>query len=71
MSRYLYALGRFSFHRRWVVLGVWLALLLGMAAAFVGLRGDPSDNFTIPGTESQRAVEQLQRNLPAFAGAQT
>lgn len=71
MSRYLYALGRFSFHRRRVVLGVWLALLLGMAAAFVGLRGDPSDNFTIPGTESQRAVEQLQQNLPAFAGAQT
>lgn len=71
MSRYLYALGRFSFHRRWVVLGVWLAVLLGSASAFLGLRGQPSDNFTIPGTESQRAVEQLQQNLPAFAGAQT
>lgn len=71
MSRYLYALGRFSFHRRWVVLGVWLAVLLGTASAFIGLRGQPTDNFSIPGTESQRAVEQLQQNLPAFAGAQT
>ncbi|WP_235571414.1 MMPL family transporter [Mycobacterium sp. Root265] len=71
VSRYLYALGRFSFHRRWLVLGVWLAVLLGMAAAFIGLRGQPSDNFSIPGTESQRAVEQLQQNLPAFSGAQT
>src|SRR6478735_7258550 len=42
-----------------------------MASAFIGLRGEPSDNFSIPGTESQRAVEQLQQNLPAFAGAQT
>lgn len=71
MSRYLYALGGFSFRRRWLVLGVWLTVLLGFALAFVGFRGEPSDNFTIPGTESQRAVEQLQQNLPAFAGAQT
>lgn len=30
-----------------------------------------SDNFAIPGTESQRAVEQLRENLPAYGGAQT
>lgn len=71
MSRYLYALGAFSFRRRWLVLGAWLALLAAVAVAFVGFRGEPGDNFTIPGTESQRAVEQLQQNLPAFAGAQT
>ncbi|PRC53234.1 hypothetical protein C6A85_54875, partial [Mycobacterium sp. ITM-2017-0098] len=61
----------FSFRRRWLVLGTWLAVLLGVALAFVGFRGEPSDNFTIPGTESPRAVEQLQQNLPDFAGAQT
>lgn len=71
MSRYLFALGGFSFRRRWLVLGTWLALLLGVAVAFVGLRGEPSDNFVIPGTESQQAIEQLQANLPAFGGAQT
>ena len=71
MSRYLFALGGLSFRRRWLVLGTWLAVLIGVAVAFVGFRGEPSDNFTIPGTESQRAVEQLQQRLPAFAGAQT
>lgn len=71
MSRFLFTLGAASFRRRWLVLGTWLAVLLGVALAFVGFRGEPSDNFTIPGTESQRAVEQLQQNLPDYSGAQT
>ncbi|MBI3223697.1 MAG: MMPL family transporter [Mycolicibacterium cosmeticum] len=71
MSRYLFELGGYSFRRRWVVVGVWLAVLLGVGAAFLGFRGEPSDSFAIPGTESQRAVEQLQHDLPAFSGAQT
>lgn len=68
MSRFLFTVGGFSFRRRRLVLGMWLAVLVGVALAFVGARGEPSDNFTIPGTESQQAVEQLQQNLPAFAG---
>ncbi|QVI28238.1 MMPL family transporter [Mycolicibacterium neoaurum] len=71
MSRFLFAVGGFSFRRRRLVLGAWLVVLIGAAAAFVGFRGEPSDNFTIPGTESQRAVEQLQTRLPAYSGAQT
>ncbi|WP_241473374.1 MMPL family transporter [Mycolicibacterium neoaurum] len=71
MSRFLFAVGGFSFRRRRLVLGAWLVVLIGVAAAFVGFRGEPSDNFTIPGTESQRAVEQLQTRLPAYSGAQT
>ncbi|MGE2732784.1 MMPL family transporter [Mycolicibacterium vaccae] len=71
MSRYLFALGGFSFRRRWLVLGTWLAVLVGVALAFVGFRGEPSDNFVIPGTESQQAIEQLQQKVPAFGGAQT
>ncbi|MGE2738057.1 MMPL family transporter [Mycolicibacterium vaccae] len=71
MSRYLFALGGFSFRRRWLVLGAWLAVLVGVALAFVGFRGEPSDNFVIPGTESQQAIEQLQQKVPAFGGAQT
>ena len=71
MSRFLFALGQSSFRHRWWVLGAWLAVLIAVAAGFLGFRGQPSDNFTIPGTESQRAGEQLQQNLPAFSGAQT
>src|SRR3954468_1192712 len=71
MSRYLYALGAFSHRRRWWVLGTWLAVLIAVAAAGLGLRGEPTDDFSIPGTESQRAVETLSQKLPAFGGAQT
>ncbi len=71
MSRYLYALGRFSYRKRWLVLVTWLAVLAGVAGAGLGLGGQPSDSFSIPGTESQQAVEQLQQKLPAFGGAQT
>ena len=71
MSRYLYALGLASFRRRRLVLVVWLAILAGVVATGLGLGGEPSDNFTIPGTESQKSVELLQQRLPAFSGAQT
>lgn len=71
MSRYLYALGAFSHRRRWWVLGTWLAVLIAVAAAGLGLGGEPTDDFSIPGTESQRAVETLSQKLPAFGGAQT
>jgi putative drug exporter of the RND superfamily len=71
MSKYLYAVGTFSFRRRWLVLGAWIAVLIGVALAGLGMGGEPKDDFSIPGTESQRAVEQLERQLPAFSGAQT
>ena len=71
MSRCLYAIGAFSFRRRWLVLGTWLAVVVCAAIAASGLRGETTDNFTVPGTESQRAVELLQERLPAFGGAQT
>jgi RND superfamily putative drug exporter len=71
MSKYLYAVGAFSFRRRWLVLGAWMAVLIGVALAGVGLGGEPKDDFSIPDTESQRAVEQLAQKLPAFSGAQT
>lgn len=71
MSRFLFTVGEFSFRRRWLVLGAWLAMLVAVGLAFIGARGALSDNFTIPGTESQRAVEQLRQNLPAYSGAQT
>lgn len=71
MSRYLYALGRASYRRRWLVLIVWLAIFAGVAGAGLGLGGQPSDNFSVPGTESQKSVELLQQRLPAFSGAQS
>lgn len=59
MATYLYRLGRLSFHRRKLVLAIWLAMLglLGVGAAT--LSGPTSDDFTIPGTEAQQAQDLL------------
>ncbi|WP_330256941.1 MMPL family transporter [Nocardia sp. NBC_00565] len=70
MSRYLFLLGRLVVRRRWWVLVLWVFLLVGGIIVAVGAAGKTSDNFTIPGTESQDAVALLQQRMPAFSGAQ-
>jgi len=71
MSHYLYLLGRFSFRHRWAVLGAWVIVLVGVGAAGLGMGGKLTDNFAIPGTESQRALELLAQKLPQLSGAET
>src|SRR3712207_9222498 len=41
-------------------------VLLGAAA---GAGGEAADDFSIPGTESQQALDLLKAHSPAFAGA--
>src|SRR6478735_1706273 len=69
MAILLYRLGRLSFRRRWRVLALWLlllALLGGGAAAFIG---PTTSKFSIPGTESQKALDSLAREFPQASGA--
>ncbi|GAA2506857.1 MMPL family transporter [Winogradskya humida] len=69
MATLLYRLGRFSFRRRRMVAAVWVLVLAALAAGALTLGGRTVDTFTIPGTESQRALDDLRRDLPAAAGA--
>ncbi|MEU8660068.1 MMPL family transporter [Actinoplanes philippinensis] len=57
MATLLYRLGRFSFRRRRLTVVVWVMILglLGLGAA--QLSGPTSDELSIPGTESLRALE--------------
>ncbi|MEU1484725.1 MMPL family transporter [Streptomyces sp. NPDC005752] len=69
MAILLYRLGRLSFRRRGRVLALWLlllALLGGGAAAFMG---PTTSKFSIPGTESQKALDSLAREFPQASGA--
>ncbi|MGD7789112.1 MMPL family transporter [Propionibacteriaceae bacterium Y1700] len=68
LSSFLYALGRASFTHRWRVLIIWLAALavIGGGAALVSKPFDES--FTLPGTQSQDALDQLQRTFPEVGG---
>ena len=65
----LYRLGRTAFRRRKATLAVWLVLLGGMFAAAATLSGPTTDAATMPGTESQRAIDLLEQRLPEANGA--
>ncbi|MEU7904719.1 MMPL family transporter [Actinoplanes sp. NPDC049118] len=72
MATYLYRLGRFSFRRRRLVLALWLATLALLGVGAATLSGPTSDEFSIPGTEAQEAMDLLGERFPGAAadGAQ-
>jgi RND superfamily putative drug exporter len=69
MATLLYRLGRFSLRRRRTVAAVWLVVLATLGALALTFMGSTSSSITIPGTESTRALEQLERQFPQASGA--
>jgi putative drug exporter of the RND superfamily len=59
--------GRMTAHRRTVVIG-WVVLLIGALGVSGAVGSRFSTNFSLPGTESQRAADLLSRQFPAQAG---
>jgi putative drug exporter of the RND superfamily len=59
---------RWSYRRRWTMLGIWVVALIvsGFLASSVG--GDYSNDFSLPGAESQEAYDLLLDRFPEFAG---
>jgi RND superfamily putative drug exporter len=64
MASFLYRLGRFAYRRRWLVAGLWVAVLIAALAGAATLSGPTSDAFRIPGTQSQKAIDLLQERFP-------
>jgi putative drug exporter of the RND superfamily len=69
MSSYLYRLGRWSFEHRKMVLGFWLAVLVGITVLAQAVKKPESDAFNVPGTESQEALDLLDERFPGTGGA--
>ncbi|MFS0705664.1 MMPL family transporter [Cellulomonas sp. 179-A 9B4 NHS] len=68
MSSALYRLGRSAFRRRRAVIAAWLTLLALLGAA-AGLFMTQLDNdVSIPGTESQQALDRLAATFPEAGG---
>jgi len=68
MALWLYRLGRFSAHRAWLVISAWV-LILGMVGGAAALfMGTMSNNFQIPGTETQQMADKLKADLPEASG---
>ncbi|MET8350032.1 MMPL family transporter [Micromonospora sp. NPDC005206] len=69
MATLLYRLGRGALRRRRLVVALWLVVLVVAGLAAATLRGPTASNFTMPGTESQRALDLLAQQFPAASGA--
>jgi uncharacterized membrane protein YdfJ with MMPL/SSD domain len=64
LAHLLYRLGAFAAHRRWVVLGAWLVLLIVVGFLIRTLGGNTSNNLELPGTDSQAASDLLAERFP-------
>ncbi len=65
MANHLYNLGRFSYRRRRLVAVLWLALLVLLGVGAATLKGPYSSEFSIPGTESSKALDTLAQRFPS------
>ncbi|KQQ52197.1 MMPL family transporter [Plantibacter sp. Leaf314] len=69
MSSLLYTLGRWAFRARKLVLILWITVL-ALAGAGALLLNQGTDNaFSIPGTQSQEALDSLEHTFPQVSGA--
>jgi putative drug exporter of the RND superfamily len=68
MSRVLYRVGRACFAHRWLVATVWLMLLVGAGAGMKISGGQLDNTFTIPGSASQTALDQVQTDFRTPGG---
>ena len=63
MATFLYRIGRFAYRHRLLVIAVWLLLLLGAGAAATQAKPFLID-FSLPGTETERARHLMEEKFP-------
>jgi RND superfamily putative drug exporter len=68
VSSVLYSLGRWAFRARWRMLAIWLVALVALVVGAGFLSKGTDNTFTIPGTESQEALDALARTFPQVSG---
>ncbi|MDR7081346.1 RND superfamily putative drug exporter [Arthrobacter ginsengisoli] len=68
MALLLYRLGKFSYRHRWLVVSLWLAVMMAVGGAAAAFHGTLSNNFQIPGTETQQMADKLKKELPSSSG---
>ena len=61
-------IARWSYRRRWLIVGLWIVALVGFNVVSATAGGDFSTDFTLPGTESQAAFDLLSERFPERSG---
>ncbi|MGO4105128.1 MMPL family transporter [Leifsonia sp. YAF41] len=69
MSSLLYSLGRWAFAARRWVLGFWILVLLLVGGSAALFNQGLNNAITVPGTESQEALDTLANTFPQVSGA--
>ncbi|MCW2912096.1 MAG: hypothetical protein JWN52_164 [Actinomycetia bacterium] len=62
-------LARWCYQHRLIVVLLWLGALVGLGVTSASVGSSYSDSFSLPGTESTKALDLLQKSLPAQSGA--
>jgi putative drug exporter of the RND superfamily len=69
MSRFLFRLGRSSARHPLRMIAAWLLAAVLIVSAKSAFGGETTDNFRLPGTESQQALDLLKERFPTQAGS--
>jgi uncharacterized membrane protein YdfJ with MMPL/SSD domain len=69
MATYLHRLGGWAYEHRRRVLALWLLVIVGVGVAAAAFSGRTDNSFSVPGTESQRAQDLLEKKFPGAGGA--
>jgi putative drug exporter of the RND superfamily len=59
---------RWTIAHRWIVVSAWIVLAVGVLAASQAVGKRNANNFSLPNTDSQRAIDLLQSRFSAQAG---
>ncbi|MFC5529667.1 MMPL family transporter [Cohnella yongneupensis] len=70
MSKFLYRIGKTAFNNPWRFIASWV-VILGIFVTILGVNGiHTSSEMRIAGTESQKVLDKLAKELPAASGGQ-
>src|SRR6478609_2464421 len=68
VSSLLYSVGRWAFRARKLVVIIWIGLLAVLGGGALLFNQGTDNSFSIPGTESQEALDTLSRTFPQVSG---
>ncbi|GAA10996.1 MMPL family transporter [Gordonia alkanivorans] len=64
MASLLFRLGSFSFRHKWAVIAAWLAAMIAVVSLVGVLQPKFAQDFSLPGTDSGTATEQVEEYFP-------
>ena len=67
MAKVLHRLGSFCYRRRKLTVAIWLVVLVAFGIGAFTLSGPSSNDFSLPGTESQKAIDLLGTRFPQLS----